>query len=309
MIDILLPVYRVNEIYFNELLKSLSKQKCKEFRVLIGYDDNFSEEIILNLLIKFPDINCEHIYNNNKAGIFSNVNNLIKYIENDYIQFLCQDDILYENFLFDNYTALSLNKSAGLAFCQVDWCDEKSHIYKKYAHHKIFNQSILIKKNILQLLFLKYGCIPGNLSPVMVTKNALLANQPFDENLKFASDFDFWCRISLTFDFYYIESSNIVLRKHKLQASETIGIQQLISDRIYIYKHLLSCLNTKYEKFKSVLYLNQTVGANQMLYLIRNINFNFIIKKYKYPFHPLLSFFFLIVTLNGRILYYKNNEY
>jgi glycosyltransferase involved in cell wall biosynthesis len=309
MIDILLPVYQVNKKYFNELLKSLSTQSFTNFRVLFGYDDTNSEDIIRKLLVNYPKIICVHIYNSNdNPGIFSNLNNLSRYIEGDYVQFLCQDDVLYNEFLNDNYKALKFNNCVGLSFCQVDWCDQNSIIFKKDAHKSPLDKSGVIVKKNLNLIFLNDGCIPGNLSPVMLTKKAFFENLPFNENLKFASDFDFWYRISRKYNFYYVKKSNIILRKHTQQASETIGIRQLILDRIYIYNNLLSNISSTSKKFKAIIYLNQTVGANQMLYLIRNKDFSFVINKFRHPFYPLLSTFFLFITLNGRIKYFNNKN-
>lgn len=305
MIDILVPVYQVNEKYFNELLQSLLTQSFTNFRLLIGYDDKESEKIVRKLLVNYPKINCVHIYNtSNNPGIFSNLNNLSRFIKGDYVQFLCQDDLLYDEFLNDNYIALKSHNSVGLSFCQVDWCDQNSIIFKQNAHKLPLDTSGVIIKNDLKLFFLNYGCIPGNLSPVMLTKEAYFKNLPFNENLKFASDFDFWYRTSNKYNFYFINKSNIVLRKHTQQASETIGIRQLILDRIYIYNKLLSDIISNYKRLKAILYLNQTVGANQMLYLIRNRDFGFVRNKFKHPFYPFLSIFFLIITINGRIKFF-----
>lgn len=306
MIDILIPIYKVNELYINELISSLSLQSFNKFNVLFGYDDDESETVIKNALSKYPELSCRHLRNPNQPGIFSNLNNLLTLVESEYIQLLCQDDFVYRNYLLDNITALLKNEKVDLVFCQADWCDESSLVFKKNAHLNIFNDSQVLYRENLNNYLIRFGCMPGNLSPVMIRRSTFEKVGFFDESLPFAADFDYWCRVASISSFYYIKHSNVCLRKHKSQASVTIGIKQLVLDRINIYTVLLNKSKNKVQRIINILYLNQTVGSNQLYQLIRSKNFKFIINSYQYPFNFILSFLFLLFTLNGRIIYFNS---
>ena len=304
MIDIILPVYKVSKKYFRDLIISIDNQIYKDFRLLIGYDDITSESVIREVLKSFNHIEVIHIPNNNQRGIFSNINNLLNHSTSEYIQFLCQDDILKTNFFFENLCSIDRNRDVGMVFCQVDWCDSNSKIIKRNAHRVISKKPEKFDYQKLQWEFLNFGCIPGNLSPVMITKELIKTVGLFDPNLKFASDFDYWQRISLKYKIFYIPNSNLILRKHLDQASETLGIEQLIYDRSIIYQKLIERIDSRTHYLVAKLYLNQTIGANHVYHILKNKKLSTFFRIKSYPLNYFISFLFLIITINGRIKFF-----
>jgi len=305
MIDIILPVYKVSKKYFRELIISIDNQIYKDFRLLIGYDDITSESVIREVLKSFNHIEVIHIPNNNQRGIFSNINNLLNHSTSEYIQFLCQDDILKTNFIFENYCSIDQNRDVGMVFSQVDWCDSNSKIIKRNAHRVISKKPEKFDYQKLQWEFLNFGCIPGNLSPVMITKELTKTVGLFDPNLKFASDFDYWQRISLKYKIFYIPNSNLILRKHLDQASETLGIEQLIYDRSIIYHKLIERIDSRLHYLVAKLYLNQTIGSNHVYHILKNKKLSIFFRIKSYPLNYFISFLFLILTINGRIKFFS----
>lgn len=306
MVDIILPVYKVSKKYFEELILSINKQTYIEYRLLIGYDDITSESVVREVLKSFDQIEVIHIPNKNKQnGIFGNINNLLNHSTSEYIQFLCQDDVLKTNFLYENYSSLSQNSDVGMVFCQVDWCDSDSKIIKRNAHRVISKTPEKLDYSKLQWEFLNFGCIPGNLSPVMIKKELFTTVGQFNPNLKFASDFDYWQRISLKYKIFYIPNANMILRKHLDQASETLGINQLIYDRRTIYNKLIERIDSNLDKIIVKLYLNQTIGSNHVYHIIKNKKLGIFLKIKSHPFNYFLSFLFLILTINGRIKFFN----
>lgn len=305
MIDIILPVYKVSKIYFEELIISINDQVFKDVRLLIGYDDISSESVIREVLKSFNQIEVIHIPNNKQHGIFGNINNLLSHSTSEYVQFLCQDDILKPNFLFENYSVLDQNSDVGMVFCQVDWCDSNSKIFKRNAHRVISNKPEKFNYHKAQWEFLNFGCIPGNLSPVMIKNELLKTIGLFDPNLKFASDFDYWQRVSLKYKIYHLPNSNLILRKHKNQASVTLGIEQLIYDRSIIYQKLIERIDSRFHYMITKLYLNQTIGSNHVYHILKQKKLDVFFKIKSYPFNYFISFIFLILTINGRLIFFN----
>ena len=208
---------------------------------------------------------------------------MLNYSTSEYIQFLCQDDILKSNFLFENYSSIVQNRDVGMVFCQVDWCDSDSKIIKRNAHRIISNTPEIFDYQKLQWEFLNFGCIPGNLSPVMITKELIKNIGLFDTNLKFASDFDYWQKISLKYNIFYIPNSNLILRKHLHQASETLGIDQLIYDRNIIYNKLIERIDSRFYYLIAKLYLNQTIGSNHVYHILKSKKLSTFFRIKSYP--------------------------
>lgn len=305
MVDIILPVYKLNEQYFSELVDSLNNQTYTNYKLLIGGDDSNSINLCISILNKYPKISYATIINKGSKGIFENINNILKFSKSKYIQFLCQDDILKSEFLKENIDGINKSNRIGMSFCQVDWCDNKSIIFKHNAHKQISKNELVIKVRDSLWYFLNYGCIPGNLSPVMIKRDVINKIGYFKSSLKFASDFDYWIRLSNKFDILYLPKSNLVLRKHTLQASEKLSILQLINDRQFIYSDLLKKIKGRLNLFIVKLYLNQIIGSNHVYHLFKNKHFKYLLTKKSYPFNNFISCVFLILTLNGRLKYFS----
>jgi glycosyltransferase involved in cell wall biosynthesis len=108
-LDILLPVYRGNQ-WLPDLLDSLQRQTCNEFRLIVGDDNaNIEESENLVALLGNYSFNVSYFRNAKNLGYANNMIELSRQITSDYVFLAGQDDILCETALeevsriFDHY--------------------------------------------------------------------------------------------------------------------------------------------------------------------------------------------------------------
>lgn len=269
-VSVVIPLYNPILLYFKECLDSLIDQDYKNFEIIISDNHSDNEYDILNLLNACQkNLNITYIKCNIK-GIFSNLNNAIRNSNGEFIQILCQDDILLESHIRHSLNIFKENPDLGMVFSQFEVINEisfRSELEK--IHNERFEIPNYIYKKESWKYFLTYGCMPGNLSPVMIKRDVVNKIGPFNPELKYAGDFDFWARLSSYYDIFFNKSVTLLVRRHDYQASKTISQIQLIEDRIKIYNNLIE--NANYEIISSIYkYLSKSIGTQHLHYLVVN---------------------------------------
>lgn len=308
LVSVVCPLYKPNTRYLEELIKSINSQTYKNLEVVFSddsYDNNNKLENYIKQEIKFP---VRYVENKTGVkGIFGNLNNAINYSSGKYIQIFCQDDIMYNDFIKQQHFILSKKQGAGIVFSEFDYTTENGEIAPLEAKHNYRKEwPEEIPKSIATNYLFVFGCMPGNLSPVMLKKDAYKATGPFQQELSFAGDFDYWARLGINYDLLFIKEPLLAVRRHSNQASNQISVVELFSNLKVIYKFLLNRIVLK-RKRASKLYLNEYIGK-QFAYLA--IKFFFkgqfklacrIINEFQSPFNFVISFVFMLLTINGRI--------
>ena len=94
-------------------------------------------------------------------------------------------------------------------------------------------------KDTINLLF-KHGCLPGNLSPVMLPKKTIESIGLFNPEFTYVGDFEYWIRIvENNFGMAVNFSPLLELRHHKDRASISLGKIVWVRDICKCYKKLL----------------------------------------------------------------------
>ena len=70
------------------------------------------------------------------------------------------------------------------------------------------------------LLFWVYGCLPGNVSTVLMTRRAWERTGKFLDGIQQAPDYDMWVRVSELFEIGFLNQGLVELRDHPLQLSK-----------------------------------------------------------------------------------------
>jgi glycosyltransferase involved in cell wall biosynthesis len=305
-ISIVLPLYKPDLGYFSQLIESVSKQNYKNFELIISDDDD-SELLVSKVLSKYSDITFKYIKNLSERGIFSNLNNAIKHSKGKYIQICCQDDLMYAEFLGSQAYNLSLHSKAALIFSNFDSIDQSNIIRPLEKRHDIRNTwpSYIPPEKITNYL-LAYGCMPGNLSPVMVKREVFDIVGLFDQNYSFAGDFEFWARCSINYAFVYSIIPQIAIRRHDSQASRQLSPIVLQEDYNRIYRFLMLNNTIRRSKFQLKLYINQCIGTQLLYSVVKRFRFFsrkeilHLLRSFDEPFSFTFSAVLIILTLNGR---------
>lgn len=304
-ISIVIPVFKPNLNYFKELLDSVALQSYSNFEVVISDDaDDGNVEIFLKTFRHLP---LRYIRNTGNTGIFYNLNNAIKNADGDYIQIFCQDDVMKPDFLQKQYDAIRVDPKCGMVFCTYYSIDENSQYDKIDGRHqkKLWNRlPDVFDVGEAHKYFLKFGCIPHNLSPVMLRKAVFNTLGYFDGKKPYAGDFFFWVRLNSVYSIRFVNYKAVNLRAHSMRASNTLSRLSLINEESSIYSYLLTQLGGS--SLVNRLFANVR-GAQHLWYLLRyprTIGLSGfkegISYLNKHPFSVFYSFFLMVTTVNQR---------
>ena len=129
-VDILLPVYNGEE-YLAQLLSSLEKQTCHDFRLLIRDDGSSDTSLaILEKFVKQTHLECQLISGKKNLGIIRSFNKLMNNASVDYIMFCDQDDVWLPEKIEKSMAAIQMaekeygRKTPLLLHCDLQIVDE-----------------------------------------------------------------------------------------------------------------------------------------------------------------------------------------
>ena len=293
-VSIIIPVYNV-EKYIERCLESISKQKYKDFEVIIINDG--STDKTLDIINKYKKKDKRiNIYSQDNLGPSISRNNGIKKAKGEYLAFIDADD-----FITDTYLELMVSKceSEELDLVTCGYIDVSK--YGKLKLNDFFNKyAINSKENFIRCILSGVG---GTLWGKLFKRKLIIDNNLFiDEDLFMCEDLIFVLKyifiskrynsigeclyiynrlnensISSKLDFTYyknllmvIERIETILRYEKINEG---FIDDIISERI-----INLSINFIY------LQSNSKVSKKDIIENIKIILSNSYLKKYKYKF-------------------------
>ncbi len=312
MISIILPIYKFNLNYIIKLLDSLHYQTFKNFEVIIS-DDEPSHSTNLNfshLISQYKNINIKYLINNGEKGIFSNINFALRNANGFYFQFICQDDYFEKTFLEEQIKFCENDDRVGLVFSNHNSINEENKFFEHKIHSEIAKQfkEYIPSKMAINYLF-AFGCIPRNLSPVMVKRVVFEELGFFNAKMPYVADFDMWIRIAEKYDFAYNKSQNVVLRTHSQRASNTLGLKTFLPDALNCYKKLLKVNTINKPTFVKIMWLNYLFSwkLKEILVSVLGGNLNdlkLLRHFFIYPLNPFILVISMPIILFGRFKWF-----
>lgn len=272
MISIVLPIYNGQE-YIQQCIESILKQTYTDWELIVSDDHSWDRTI--EIIKSYKDPRIKIIQNNAQRGIFQNMNNAIRHASGDYIQLFNQDDVMLSTMLERQISLLYKYPDAGMVFCKkynINEAGEAIEVPSSSAtthFHSVLPELITPQEGYQY--FVAFGCIPGNLSPVMITREAWNKAGAFNENFHYAGDFEYWVRISETFSISFNNQYLCEVRTHMARASNVLGKKDLrITSQLFtINRSLLKRYRDIHQREKATSYLQRTVGIYQLHSLIR----------------------------------------
>lgn len=184
-ISIITPTFN-SEKNIHNLLVSLKKQSYKNFELIIV--DNFSVDSTIKIIKKYnKKFNIKII--KSKSSIYRAMNIGIKRSTGDVINFIGSDD-----FYLDNNIFLKIAKE-----------------FKRKKIDIIYGNSIYLKNNWISRIYIspkvdiksfQKGVMPSHTS-AFFSRNSIILNGYYDENIKISSDFDYFLRSFLNKNKFY----------------------------------------------------------------------------------------------------------
>lgn len=219
--------------YLNGCLTSVLSQTFKDIEIIVvndGSTDNTDD-----VMKDFEHVaNLRYIVQNN-AGQANAKNTGIKHAKGEFIAFLDADDLWCDEKLEKQMKCFQ-NSGVGVVYCRARYLDERNEEFT-YEMTSPYLQprrgSVtrwLVFDNFVQF------------SSTIVRKECLDRFGVFDESLKMGIDWHLWLRISVAYEFDYVDEWLLFYRMgHSGQMSKNVEERQRCSDRIiadFIQSHV-----------------------------------------------------------------------
>ncbi|RFM27398.1 glycosyltransferase [Deminuibacter soli] len=266
MISVVMPVYN-GAAYLYDCIQSICNQTEGEFELVIS-DDNSTDET-RQIVAGFTDSRIKYIVNQGERGIFQNLNNAIQHSSRNYIQIFNQDDIMEPGMLAAQVALLQQHPEAGMVFCRKLSINESGAVFNNPTA-RVNPLPQVIGREVAYQYFTAFGCFPGNLSPVMLTRKAWEQTGPFDAAYHYAGDFEYWFRLSDSWDICYNEQVLCKVRTHSKRASAVLGTKDLKrTEQLFkINTQLIARYPSGPLQNHAVSYVQRTVGIYNLHLLV-----------------------------------------
>jgi glycosyltransferase involved in cell wall biosynthesis len=258
-----MPVYN-GERYLREALESVLTQRLSDFELIV-YDDG-SQDATLEILHELRDPRLRVFRQNANQGIFGNLNAAVREARAPLLQIFCQDDRMHPDCLQEQQALLRAHPEAGMVFCRFHPLDERGAIIDPdYAPRGSADVPRYIPPRRALRLFAAFGCMPGNLSPVMLRASAFRAVGAFDPQLRYAGDFEYWVRLGRRYPILFNPAKLMGVRMHPEQGSHTLNRRfQLLRQEIPIWQDLIATAFAPEERARAEIFVTRIRGVQYL---------------------------------------------
>jgi glycosyltransferase involved in cell wall biosynthesis len=272
------------EKYLRQSIESVLDQSYKNFELIFW--DNQSKDQSKNIIKSYQDKRIKYFYSRNHTTLYQARNLALKECKGDFVCFLDVDDY----FLKDKIAKQLLyfeDKKVGVIYTNY------YRYYEDINKKKILTNKLLPSGNLTQYI-LEESQI--SFMTVMIRKKSLDSLEfNFDRKYSIIGDYDLLYRLSLYWDFDYIEEPLAVYRIHKDNFSK---------NSILFIDELKDWYNKNYKFFKNKKnYIYKKIIFIQALeYLSKRKMLKFIIEFCKYPISLNKIKLFLIMIIPNFLL-------
>ena len=236
-VSVVIPVFNCAD-YIRQSIESALAQTGVTFEILVG--DNASSDNTMDVVSEYAGHPHVRIFQNEKnLGMFGNLNRLVGEAKSPLVKILCADDWLLPGCLAAQVRFMREHPRLAFSRCvhEGGWED----YYMRPGSKHVRELPIEINPPAGTLAFATFGCICGNLTDVIMKRDAVLRNGGFDPDLPFAGDFDMWSRIAESEPFGLQNEELVHLRDHEAQASVTLNRKnELVAQTNVILSRLYS---------------------------------------------------------------------
>ena len=261
-ISVIMPVYNA-EKYVAEAIKSILNQTYDDFELIIINDA--SQDKSLEIIKSFDDSRIKLLNNKTNLGCTISLNKGIKIAKGEYIARMDSDDISLPERFSKQIDYLEKNPRISVVGTYLISIDENGNENKPKAN--ISSQSIIDNFDI----FLKWKLFFGNCfaHPTIMARKKVFDHLGLYQNQwKYAEDYEMWLRISLTQ--YSINNLPDTLLKYRC------------------HKNNISIIHNKTQvqtaNLLSQKYISQLLGKNISLSIVKMIKLT--LNKEQYKFFP-----------------------
>ena len=236
-VTVILPVHN-GANYLRSSIESVLAQDCDfELHVL---DDGSTDESP-QIAQSTGDNRVRYSKNPGRCGLFKTLNRGFSEAQTSLVRIWAHDDLMLPGSLKRFVQFADEHPSAGMLYCDFFAVDSGG---RRTGRETVFASQRQRTPELADAirsaaLFLSFGCLPGNISTVLLRKDAWQKVGGFLEGIQQAPDYDMWLRVSEFFDVGFIREKLIELRDHPLQLGK-LGQKQMttIFEELAIFSDL-----------------------------------------------------------------------
>lgn len=245
LVSVCIPTFNGAK-YFEEALESLQQQSYQNIEVIIS-DDNSKDNTLeiaaeYRTRSRFP----VRIFKHDPLGIGANWNNCLKQARGEYIKFLFQDDILFNNCI-ERMMAVMLNDEKILflackrkiiaenpnAKWQQNWISKYGDLQKGFSSSRngftIVDEGIFKEKDFFKDPYNKIG----EPTAILFHKSIIKNTGVFREDLNIVLDVEFYYRVLKHYKITIIEEKLVGFRLHSTQTSKKEAVRHQMEFQVY----------------------------------------------------------------------------
>ena len=222
---IILPVYN-GANYLRTSIDSVLAQSHEDFELHIL--DDGSTDASPDIAQSTRDRRVRYSRNAGRFGLFKTLNRGFAEAQTELVRIWAHDDLMLKNSLETFVRFAEQRPAAGMIYCDfysIDAAGQRTGKEQLYQGQRKRTPD-LAKAQLSALLFFCFGCLPGNISTVMLRRKAWEQVGGFLEGIQQAPDYDMWVRVSEFFEVGFIRDKLIELRDHPLQLAK-LGPKQM----------------------------------------------------------------------------------
>lgn len=223
-VSVCIPTYRGAE-YLGRAIESVLAQTFRDFELLV-IDDNSPDDAEA-IVARYKDPRLRYLRNETNLGPEDNWNRCLKESRGRYFKLLPQDDILAESCLERQVEILEKDakQQIALVFCARAVIDAADRVltHRRYPGGR---EGIISGRKLIRRC-LRYGTnLIGEPGSVLFRLDQSTKAGGFDASIPYVLDLDYWVRLLLKNDAYYIPEALAGFRVSPISWSVAIGTRQ-----------------------------------------------------------------------------------
>lgn len=224
-VTVILPVHN-GANYLKESIESIRGQTFDDFELHILDDD--SSDRTPEIAQSTEDRRVRYSRNPERFGLFRTLNRGFTEAQSAWVRIWAHDDRMLPIGLGKFVNFARAHPQTGMVYCdffEIDASGQRTRGEEEFVEQRRRTPEISFAK-LSALLFFAYGCLPGNISTVMIRQDAWRSMGGFLEGIQQAPDYDMWVRLSQRFPVGFIREKLVELRSHPLQLGR-LGHKQM----------------------------------------------------------------------------------
>ena len=243
LVSIIVTSYNHAE-YLDQRMESLLNQTYDRLEIIVI--DDCSSDDSRNVLAKYGHYSHIQIINLEENRGYANASNLgVSMCRGEYIMFAECDDYNKPEHIETLMECMGKSEYIGVAYCRSNMVDSSGTIsgtdfqYRENSFKDRCAHDTLIPKGEMQK-YLLISCVIPNMSAALIRKKYFELVGGISTNYRTCADWDLWCRIARSCDFYYITSPLNYFRTHPTTVRSTFGIFLPLSEMFSLLYDALS---------------------------------------------------------------------